>query len=253
MIELSLTSARLFALCGSGLVHVGVALALSGHGAAVTPNARARSVAEVDISVAETVTSEAPSPLAPPVRPVASAVSRGVAHHQHRYPVRASHDRVPHDPALAHEPAHEPDAEPVADVTPLVSTTAAPRFVMRIGGVPQAAQGPVEGAPSGAHDRGTPSAPLAASEVDAPARLLAGDAPFYPEEARRHGVEADVRLELVVDAQGNVVEARLLDADSAGFAQAALRSARLFRFKPALRGGRAVAVRMPWTVAFRLH
>jgi protein TonB len=75
---------------------------------------------------------------------------------------------------------------------------------------------------------------------------------LYPEEARRAGLEGDVRLELVVDERGAVSEVRLLEGAGHGFDEVAARAARLIVFRPAERGGRPVAVRLPWTLKFRL-
>ena len=75
---------------------------------------------------------------------------------------------------------------------------------------------------------------------------------LYPEAARRDGVEGDVRLELLVDERGAVTEVRLLERAGHGFDEVAPRAARLIVFRPAQRDGRAAAVRIPWTLKFRL-
>ena len=75
---------------------------------------------------------------------------------------------------------------------------------------------------------------------------------LYPEEARREGLEADVKLELVVDEEGRVAEVKVLRAAGNGFDEAAVRAARGLAFSPATRGGRPVPVRIPWTLKFRL-
>jgi protein TonB len=75
---------------------------------------------------------------------------------------------------------------------------------------------------------------------------------LYPEQARRDGVEGDVRLELLVTADGTVTEVRVLEPAGHGFDEVAAKAARQILFRPAERGGRAVAVRIPWTLKFRL-
>lgn len=75
---------------------------------------------------------------------------------------------------------------------------------------------------------------------------------LYPEAARREGREGDVRLELLVDERGVVTEVRLLERAGFGFDEVAPRAARLIVFRPAQRAGRAAAVRIPWTLKFRL-
>jgi len=75
---------------------------------------------------------------------------------------------------------------------------------------------------------------------------------LYPEAARRDGLEANVKVELLVDETGAVREARIVEGGGDGFDAAALQLARLLAFSPGTRGGRAVAVRYPWTFKFRL-
>ena len=55
----------------------------------------------------------------------------------------------------------------------------------------------------------------------------------YPDAARRAGIQGRARVQMTIDARGNVVDARLLA--SSGYAildQAALASARGWRFEP---------------------
>jgi protein TonB len=75
---------------------------------------------------------------------------------------------------------------------------------------------------------------------------------LYPEAARREGLEGDVRLELLVDERGEVAEVRVLEPAGHGFDEVAPIAARRIVFEPAQRGGRPVAVRIPWTLKFRL-
>jgi protein TonB len=76
---------------------------------------------------------------------------------------------------------------------------------------------------------------------------------LYPEQARREGQEADVRLELLVDATGRVAQVKLVRGAGDGFDEAAARAAGGIEFEPARRGGRPVAVWIPWTLKFRLE
>jgi TonB family protein len=79
---------------------------------------------------------------------------------------------------------------------------------------------------------------------------------YYPEEARRNGVEGNVRLELLVGEAGTVERIRIVERGGNGFDEAVLAAAGAlrpqFRFRPAERGGRAVSVWIPWTIKFRL-
>jgi TonB family protein len=75
---------------------------------------------------------------------------------------------------------------------------------------------------------------------------------LYPEAARRDGVEADVGLELLVSEGGEVADVRIVRAAGQGFDDVARQLGSRMRFRPAERGGRAVAVWIPWTWKFRL-
>jgi len=76
----------------------------------------------------------------------------------------------------------------------------------------------------------------------------------YPEEARKAGFEGTVRLRVVVDESGRVVEARALNDPGKGLGQAAPLIARKYcRFRPAQLDGRAVATEVPMTLPFELE
>ncbi|HBL31814.1 MAG TPA: hypothetical protein DD490_33750 [Acidobacteria bacterium] len=68
----------------------------------------------------------------------------------------------------------------------------------------------------------------------------------YPAAARGRGIELDVRLDLLIDERGRVIDAvvREGDAEGLGFNETALAAARRMTFQPATRGN--VPVRM-WT------
>ncbi|HEX8909953.1 MAG TPA: TonB family protein, partial [Anaeromyxobacteraceae bacterium] len=75
----------------------------------------------------------------------------------------------------------------------------------------------------------------------------------YPEEARRLGVEGEVRLRVVVDEEGRVREAKVLRDPGHGFGAVAARAARAYcRFRPAQKDGAAVATEIPYTIRFEL-
>jgi protein TonB len=74
----------------------------------------------------------------------------------------------------------------------------------------------------------------------------------YPEEARRMGLEGDVRLELLISEKGRVIRTRVLRSAGHGFDEAARKLVKLFRFRPAAQGDKPVAVWIPWTYKFRL-
>jgi protein TonB len=141
-----------------------------------------------------------------------------------------------------------------------------PRFAMTLGHGVRAGHsaGPSVIAPAGeghsgdqesarsdaAGDRGEP---FGEGDVSERARPIASSLPDYPPAARTAEIEADVELEIVVDAGGRVIAARAVSRNGYGLDEAALRAVERYRFSPARRGGRPVPVRMRWTVQFRLR
>ena len=89
--------------------------------------------------------------------------------------------------------------------------------------------------------------------VSAPAKLVSSVTAAYPADARADDVEGDVGLEIVVDVEGRVVDARVVTRAGHGFDESALAAIRRYRFSAAQRDGRNVRVRMPWNVQFRLR
>ncbi|MGC3999187.1 MAG: TonB family protein [Anaeromyxobacter sp.] len=162
-----------------------------------------------------------------------------------------------------------PEAKPAE--TPPSTTPAAPRrFAVSMGATvpgggvavpttegPTAARGDARlpsSAPVG-NNPGTP--PVEVTEVERPPRLLSQPTSdclraLYPEQARREGLEGDVRLELLVNAQGSVEQLRIVQRAGHGFDEVAETLRTTFRFQPAERQGRPVAVWIPWTLKFRL-
>jgi protein TonB len=114
------------------------------------------------------------------------------------------------------------------------------------------------GVPGGRPDGvvGTPGGVFTANEVERIAQVVAGTAATkYPESLRTAGIEGDVILEFVIDAEGRVDarSIRVVSSNHRQFTDAALRALNTARFVPAELGGRPVPqlVRMPF--AFKLR
>jgi TonB family protein len=74
----------------------------------------------------------------------------------------------------------------------------------------------------------------------------------YPQGALRDRLEGNVGLELVVDEEGRVTDARVTSAAGHGFDEAALTAARAFVFEPARQGARAIRSTVQFTYEFHL-
>jgi protein TonB len=77
--------------------------------------------------------------------------------------------------------------------------------------------------------------------------------PDYTEEARRHNVEGEVVLEIVVQRDGSVGEVKLIDGLGGGLNDRAIAAVRQWRFSPARRLGQPVDVIVEVAVEFRLR
>jgi TonB family protein len=110
---------------------------------------------------------------------------------------------------------------------------------------------------SSAHAMAQPEPDGGAPAVDAsaaitPPVLKTRPEAAYPPDALREQIEATVGLELTVDEQGNVSDARVTGPAGHGFDEAALDVARKFTFEPARRNGAAIRSTVQLGYEFRL-
>lgn len=94
--------------------------------------------------------------------------------------------------------------------------------------------------------------PLHPDDADTRPVKLSGDPPDYTEMARRARIQGVVVLEVVVDEDGRVGEARVLKSLPLGLDRSALDAVGAWRFRPATRNGEPVAVYQILTLTFRL-
>lgn len=74
----------------------------------------------------------------------------------------------------------------------------------------------------------------------------------YPKAAQAAGVEADVGMELTVEADGTVSEVLILKPAGYGFDEAAVAAVKQFIFKPATQDGAPIRARIPYRYRFSL-
>jgi protein TonB len=89
-------------------------------------------------------------------------------------------------------------------------------------------------------------------QVDSQPQVLGEVKVPYPPEARRAGVEGTVTLAITIDEQGNVVQAKVVSGPGYGLNEAALQAIRKYRFRPAMKGGEAVATDLKYAYTFLL-
>jgi len=89
--------------------------------------------------------------------------------------------------------------------------------------------------------------------ISAPEALLTPEAEFS-DEARRAKYQGEVMITLIVDAQGNPINPRVVRPLGMGLDEKALEAVRKYKFKPALKDGRTpVPVMITIAVNFRLY
>jgi protein TonB len=218
-----------------------------------------RRATPVSVEIIETLPAPPPEPPHGPARPEPPPVLR-----PDRRVAKAPKPPLPEDaPAATRQDAPPPPtAPPSEDAKPgpvrigvsMSSTTTAGGQAAPTGntlyGKPPSQAGEPEG------DSPPPSRRYAPpSQLTSLPEPLGCDIPKseYPEEARRLGIEGEVKLRLVVDEDGVVKEVKVLRDPGHGFGPVAQRCAKAYcRFRPARKNGEAVATEIPYTIRFEL-
>jgi TonB family protein len=86
-----------------------------------------------------------------------------------------------------------------------------------------------------------------------PPRALSTPDPEYSEEARKAKYQGTVVLWLIVDANGHPRDIRVARSLGMGLDQKAMEAVRTWKFEPAMKDGKPVAVQMNVEVSFRLY
>jgi protein TonB len=107
------------------------------------------------------------------------------------------------------------------------------------GGVPEGEIGGVLGGVVGGVVGGRLGGTLVVRDYDRPPRVLRKTKPRYPERAFIDKIEGTVLLEILIDVDGRVTHARVVESVPA-LDEAALATVREWLFEPALKGGRPV-------------
>jgi TonB family protein len=97
-----------------------------------------------------------------------------------------------------------------------------------------------------------PDPPSAAADEIVPPMLRSQEPASYPEAALRDRIEGHVELELTIDENGRVLNARVVALAGHGFDEAAAEAARKFTFEPAHRKGVAVRSKILFIYEFHL-
>lgn len=77
--------------------------------------------------------------------------------------------------------------------------------------------------------------------------------PEYPEVARKAGLEGKVTIAVIVDENGNVIHAEVINSSNQVFNEAALKAAYGYKFKPGMMKDKKVKVKVIIPFAFKLQ
>jgi periplasmic protein TonB len=105
--------------------------------------------------------------------------------------------------------------------------------------------------------RGAMSQPLHVTHPGAYSQtyiILRAVKPLYPEHERERSIEGAVTVELLVDTEGNVAHADVLElVGPESFSKAALDAVRQFEFQPPVENGEATTMWIKFVIKFRIN
>ncbi len=212
----------------------------------------------VEIDLVETPPPR-PAPEPPPPPPARPAPVPRVARAPRPVPLPADAPRPPPSPTAppppnAVAPPEAPRSAPIRIGVSMSSTTSA-------GGVAAPVGNSLYGRPPASAEDPATVQPYRSDRYAPPTQVTSLPEPLgcdipkseYPEEARRLGLEGEVRLRLVVDEEGRVQDVKVVRDPGHGFGAVAARSARSYcRFRPARKDGQTVATEIAYTIRFEL-
>jgi protein TonB len=236
------------ALFVSAFAHAVAALTIGGI-VRVTASSSGHEGDVLDVEIAAVASTPQESPVQEPL--VVNDSSRSPSKSEPTQVRLVAHRRA--TSRLTQSPATALTTVAAGAASPLDEEIAPARFVLSAGTVVTRPHAPVGPAGSPAVGVARDAYPLNEGEVSVPARLLWASPLVYPPAARRAEIEIDLPVQIVVDAGGRVSSTRALGRAGYGLDEAAVRAIQEYRFSPALYAGRAVPVRMRWTVQFRLR
>jgi protein TonB len=187
----------------------------------------------VAISFTETKKAKPPAPVAPPPEPDPAPAPKAAPPQAKTVPPSVAKAM----PAVAKAPAAS-------------GLDALPDFGVSLGGgsgdgvaIPKGGPAPAATAEAFAKTLARPAPPKhdECAEPLVKPKPLSRPTPAYTAEARAAGIAGKVRVEIVVDDQGHVLSARVIEGLGHGLDEAALAAARAMTFSAAVRCGKAVS------------
>jgi len=91
------------------------------------------------------------------------------------------------------------------------------------------------------------------ADLDEPPTPIVRNLPNYPAKLKRAGIQGRVWLIFIVDVQGNVGDARVVESSHPEFSESALTAVRSWKFAPGKKDGKAVKTRVRIPLSFSLR
>lgn len=103
------------------------------------------------------------------------------------------------------------------------------------------------------HEESLDTGTFLATDVDTPPQVIKGYPPRYPNLAKREDITGSIVLQFVVTKDGNAVDTKVLASEPKGiFDESALKAIEQYRFKPGIKDGEAVDVKVNLPFKFDL-
>jgi protein TonB len=170
-------------------------------------------------------------------------------------PVKVAVEKPPEPtpPPPNEEPPPEASAKPVPLVVglSLSSTTAGGSFAVGVGNTSYGKASNTATDPSQVQAYRAPKY-VPPGGADTEPALASEFKPAYPDEAKKNEIEGTVVLRVNIDENGNVTDAKVQKGLGYGLDEASISAMRKFKFKPATKGGEAVATTILYNFSWYL-
>ncbi len=236
------------AIAVSAALHVGLVAAVSREKAPAAPKSE-----PVEFEVVER---EPPPPPPPPPEPVPEPAPAPAPKPK---VVRVDQPPPPPPPNSPPPPADTPPAKPppVKIGVSLGSTSEGGSFAVGVGNTLYGKAEERAADPNAVKPYAAPPAPapkyVPSTRLTSLPKKLSEPRVDYPDEAKKAGIEGDVKLLLRIDETGKVVGVRVLKGPGYGLEAAAEKAAWSWRFQPGLAEGTPVVTEIPLTYSFYLE
>jgi len=77
--------------------------------------------------------------------------------------------------------------------------------------------------------------------------------PDYPEQLKRSGVSGVVAVTIIIDETGKVISSNVVKSSNPDFNEAALTAVKKWKFKPGIKDGQPVKIRVTFPIKFSLE